>query len=48
MTIEQTLQFWFLVLYAMGAVGFLSNVMRVRVLDPRLKNKFGRCLQWTH
>jgi hypothetical protein len=38
---EQTLQLWFLVLYTVGVVGFLSNVMCVRRSQPTFEKQIG-------
>ncbi len=38
---QQTLRLWFLVLYAMGVVGFLSNVMRIRRSRSTFEKQIG-------
>jgi hypothetical protein len=41
MTMDRALRLWFLVLYAFGIVGFLSNVLRIRRGRPAFEQQIG-------
>ena len=41
MTVDRALRFWFLALYALGIVGFLSNVLRIRRGRPAFEQQIG-------
>src|SRR5918993_3009698 len=41
MTMDRALRLWFLALYAIGIVGFLSNVLRIRRHRPAFEQQIG-------